>query len=72
MVGTGSESVGRPLLLVTTRKFLDQVGLSDLSGLPTLRDIAEILNDPGFNRERARLFSVHGLDPSDEGPQTSS
>ncbi len=53
-----SEAVGRPLLYGTTAHFLEQFGLDGLDGLPTLREIEEILDDPAFNRERARLLSL--------------
>lgn len=53
-----SEAVGRPLLYGTTPHFLEQFGLPDLEALPTLREVEEILNDPAFNRERARLLAL--------------
>lgn len=53
-----SDAVGRPLLYGTTRYFLEQFGLEDLNGLPTLREVEEILNDSAFDRERARLLSL--------------
>ena len=52
-----SEAVGRPLLYATTDRFLDQFGLDSLDGLPKPREIEEILADPTFNKERARLLS---------------
>lgn len=36
---------GRPLLYGTTRHFLDVFGLRDLSDLPTLRDLRELVSD---------------------------
>ncbi|GAB3447143.1 SMC-Scp complex subunit ScpB [Massilia solisilvae] len=36
------EVVGRPALLGTTRQFLDDLGLSSLSGLPPLQPLAEL------------------------------
>lgn len=51
-----SDSLGRPLLYGTTDAFLDQFGLASLDNLPTMREIEEILEDPAFDRERARLF----------------
>lgn len=59
-----SESLGRPLLYGTTQAFLDQFGLRSLEELPNLREIEEILGDPAFNRERARLLA---LDESEQG-----
>ena len=51
------EGVGRPLLYATTDRFLDQFGLADLGGLPSTREIEEILSDPSFTKERARLLA---------------
>ena len=55
-----SDSVGRPLLYATTDLFLDQFGLASLEALPQPREIEEILADPTFNRERARLLAELG------------
>ena len=38
---------GRSLLLATTDEFLEQFGLKDLAGLPSLEEIEEILNEGG-------------------------
>lgn len=57
-----SESLGRPLLYGTTNFFLEQFGLERLEALPTLREIEEILDDPAFNRERARLLELDSRD----------
>ncbi len=38
---------GRSLLLATTDEFLEQFGLKDLSALPSLEEIEEILNQTG-------------------------
>ena len=51
------EGVGRPLLYATTDRFLDQFGLADLGDLPSPREIEDILADPAFNKERARLLA---------------
>ncbi|WP_457654199.1 SMC-Scp complex subunit ScpB [Rhodocaloribacter sp.] len=56
-----SDSVGRPLLYGTTRRFLERFGLHTLDDLPNLREVEELLNDPAFNRERARLLMERGL-----------
>lgn len=53
-----SESLGRPLLYGTTHFFLEQFGLKNLDELPDLREIEEILDDPAFNKERARLLEL--------------
>ena len=57
-----SDAVGRPLLYGTTEKFLDAFGMAGLGDLPNLREVEELLNDPAFNRERARLLMLRGLD----------
>ena len=62
-----SESVGRPLLYGTTGRFLDLFGLADLGELPSLREIEELLADPAFNRERARLLTLGELARAGEG-----
>ena len=51
------EGVGRPLLYATTDHFLDQFGLDGLGDLPSPREIEEILADPVFKKERARLLA---------------
>ncbi len=51
------EGVGRPLLYATTDRFLDQFGLAHLGELPSTREIEEILSDPSFTKERARLLA---------------
>ena len=57
-----SESVGRPLLYGTTPHFLEAFGLARLDDLPNLREIEALLDDPAFNREKARLLMLEGLD----------
>lgn len=60
-----SDSVGRPLLYGTTPRFLEQFGLNSLEDLPKLREIEELLGDPNFNQERAKLLALEGLDRSE-------
>lgn len=62
-VGGRSDSLGRPLLYRTTDGFLEQFGLSGLDDLPSLREIEELLEDPAFNRERAKLLALEGTAP---------
>lgn len=52
-----SDAIGRPLLYATTDRFMDQFGLDDLEALPKPREIEDILGDPSFNKERARLLA---------------
>lgn len=53
-----ADAVGRPLLYATTDHFLEEFGLADLGDLPTMREVEELLDDPNFNRERARLLKL--------------
>ncbi|WP_412067637.1 SMC-Scp complex subunit ScpB [Rubrivirga sp. IMCC43871] len=62
------DGVGRPLLYATTDRFLDQFGLDALADLPTPREISEILADPTFTKERARLLA-EAVQPSSDVPQ---
>lgn len=64
-----SDSVGRPLLYATTDQFLDQFGLATLQALPQPREIEEILADPTFNRERARLLAELGTPGAAAAPE---
>lgn len=58
-----ADSLGRPLLYETTALFLEQFGLQTLEDLPTLREVEELLDDPAFDEERAKLLR---LDAEDE------
>ncbi len=53
-----ADSVGRPLLYGTTDRFLEQFGLDDLEDLPTLREVEDLLDDPAFDDERAKLLQL--------------
>jgi segregation and condensation protein B len=53
-----ADSLGRPLLYGTTDRFLEQFGLMDLDDLPTLREVEELLDDPSFDEERAKLLKL--------------
>ena len=57
-----SDSIGRPLLYGTTDRFLDLFGLNAVTDLPNLREIEDILDDPSFHKERARLLMSSGLE----------
>ncbi|GMQ81527.1 MAG: SMC-Scp complex subunit ScpB [Rhodothermia bacterium] len=57
-----SEGIGRALLYGTTDRFLELFGLNAVSDLPNLREIEEILADPAFQNERAKLLMTSGLD----------
>jgi len=51
-----AEKVGRPLLYGTTDRFLELFGLASLSDLPNLRELESILDDPAFQKEKARML----------------
>ena len=51
-----AESIGRPLLYGTTDRFLELFGLPELSDLPNLREMESILDDPAFQKEKARML----------------
>lgn len=51
-----SESVGRPLLYGTTQRFLELFGLPSIADLPNLRELESILDDPAFQKEKARML----------------
>lgn len=53
-----ADSLGRPLLYGTTALFLEQFGLESLEDLPTLREVEELLDDPAFDEERAKLLQL--------------
>jgi len=53
-----ADSLGRPLLYETTPRFLEQFGLKSLEDLPTLREVEDLLDDPAFDEERAKLLRL--------------
>jgi len=73
-----ADTVGRPLVYGTTDRFLELFGLNSLSDLPTLRELESLLDDPAFQKEKARMLMTTGIqlpiteeeeadhDPSDE------
>ncbi len=61
-----SETIGRPLLYGTTDRFLEMFGLNSSADLPNLREIESILDDPSFQKERAKLLMTSGLAEIDE------
>jgi segregation and condensation protein B len=61
-----ADSLGRPLLYGTTSLFLEQFGLSSLDDLPTLREVEELLDDPAFDEERAKLLQLDAEDDVSE------
>jgi len=51
-----AETIGRPLLYGTTDEILKYFGLNDLSDLPKLREIEEIMNDEDFIEQKRRIL----------------
>lgn len=64
-----SESLGKPLLYGTTGLFLEQFGLATLENLPTLREIEEILGDPAFSNEKAKLLQLEEEERGADRPE---
>ena len=68
-----ADTVGRPTLFATTPAFLDAFGFASLGALPPMREVEAVLNDPAFNRERARLLALHDVtSPSPETPASDA
>lgn len=51
-----AETVGRPLLYVTTDEFLKYFGLRNISDLPKPREIEEIMKDEDFQEQKRRIM----------------
>ena len=51
-----AETVGRPLLYVTTSEFLKYFGLMNISDLPKPREIDEIMKDEDFIEQKRRIM----------------
>lgn len=54
-----AETIGRPLLYVTTDTFLIYFGLNKLSDLPKPREIEEIMQDADFQEQKRKLLMNH-------------
>uniref|UniRef100_UPI00403F393C SMC-Scp complex subunit ScpB n=1 Tax=Massilia sp. W12 TaxID=3126507 RepID=UPI00403F393C len=65
--------VGRPALLATTRKFLDDLGLSSLAELPPLQEIAkgELVEEALLQMQAAGLPDNPAADESGQAQATS-
>lgn len=53
------DSVGQPALYGTTIEFLEVFGLSDLTDLPSIRELTELAHDPGEADLGDELLSTH-------------
>jgi len=51
-----ADSVGRPLLYVTTPEFLKYFGLNNLSDLPRPRELEEIMKDEDFIEQKRKIM----------------
>ena len=51
-----AETVGRPLLYVTTDEFLKYFGLNNLTDLPKPREIEEIMQDEDFIEQKRKIM----------------
>ncbi|GAB4130987.1 MAG: SMC-Scp complex subunit ScpB [Ignavibacteriales bacterium] len=51
-----AETVGRPLLYVTTDEFLKYFGLNNIKDLPKPREIEEIMKDEDFIEQKRRIM----------------
>ncbi len=56
-----SDAVGRPLFYGTSNTFLEKFGMRNLDALPNLREVEELLSDPAFSSEKARLLMRNSL-----------
>lgn len=61
-----SDTVGRPLLYGTTRRFLEHFGLNSLDDLPELPELQQLLENPEIQREHLRL--LYPLEPEQDEP----
>lgn len=53
-----AETVGRPLLYVTTEEFLKYFGLRAINDLPKPREIEEIMQDEDFQEQKRRIMMM--------------
>ena len=60
-----AETVGRPLLYVTTNEFLKYFGLRSVKDLPKPREIEEIMNDEDFLEQKRRIM-MNGMEEKAE------
>ncbi len=51
-----AETVGRPLLYVTTDEFLKYFGLNKITDLPKPREVEEIMNDDDFLEQKRQIM----------------
>jgi segregation and condensation protein B len=51
-----SETIGRPMLYVTTQEFLKYFGLNKVSDLPKPRELEEIMQDEDFLEQKQKIM----------------
>ncbi len=51
-----AETIGRPLLYITTSEFLKYFGLNNISDLPKPREIDEIMQDEDFIEQKRKIM----------------
>lgn len=66
-----AETVGRPLLYVTTDEFLKYFGLRAISDLPRPREIEEIMKDEDFLEQKRRIM-MSGIEEKAEEEELQS
>lgn len=60
-----AETVGRPLLYITTDEFLKYFGLNTITDLPKPREIEEIMKDEDFLEQKRRIM-MNGVEEAVE------
>jgi len=60
-----AETVGRPLLYITTNEFLKYFGLRSVKDLPKPREIEEIMKDEDFLEQKRRIM-MNGMEEKAE------
>ncbi|MCX6167868.1 MAG: SMC-Scp complex subunit ScpB [Ignavibacteriales bacterium] len=66
-----AETVGRPLLYITTEEFLKYFGLRTVSDLPKPREIEEIMKDEDFLEQKRRIM-MSGIEEKAEEEELQS
>jgi len=66
-----AETVGRPLLYITTDEFLKYFGLRAVSDLPKPREIEEIMKDEDFLEQKRRIM-MSGIEEKAEEEEIQS
>jgi len=67
-----AETVGRPLLYITTNEFLKYFGLRSVKDLPKPREIEEIMKDEDFLEQKRRIMMNGMEEKAEEESELSS